>query len=144
MGVRYGGKFIIPRDTLLTACCVGDILAILYRNPQVADEWSKTPKDGWILQDFTLKAGTTMSFKHTEDGPPPHYNLTAPKYDRVTDVADKKTGVTKTVTEQGYVGKAIGKSQAVWLRGLWVLPPSQMLYSHLINLGTRGTLTTHL
>ena len=62
-------------------------------------------------------------------------------FDKVTDV-DKKTGAVKKVTEPSYVGKPIGKSQAVWLRGLWVLPPSQMLYSHLINLGTRGTLTT--
>ena len=67
-------------------------------------------------------------------------------FDKVTDV-DKKTGAVKKVTEPSYVGKPIGKSQAVWLRGLWVLPPpphthpDTVLYSHLINLDTRGTLT---
>ena len=36
-------------------------------------------------------------------------------FDKVTDV-DKKTGAVKKVTEPSYVGKPIGKSQAVWLR----------------------------
>ena len=142
MGVRYGGTGkIAPRDTPLTQFCVGDSRAILYQNPQITDEWSKTAKDGWVEKDFTLAAGAMMSFTHTVEGPTPHYNLTAPKYDKVNDVVDKKTGAVKKVTEPGYVGKPIGKSQAVWLRGLWVLPHTQILYSHLITLNTRSTLT---
>ncbi len=123
MGVKYGGKGkVAPHDVVLTEFCVGSNPAILYRNPANRDQWSKAEKPGWTKVDCRLRAGQTMSFTHTDDGPPPHYNLNAPKQDRDKQISDKKAGAgaKKTIVEPGYIGKPIGKSQAVWLRGLWV------------------------
>ena len=63
--------------------------------------------------------------------------MSAPKYNTTKSVYDPKTKTHKVVAVDGnipthnpnpnvnlnptgYVGKAIGKSQAVWLRGLWL------------------------
>jgi hypothetical protein len=120
MSVRYGGKQVAPRDTELNQMCVGDYTAVLWRNPLNSDEWSRLPVDGWVSTNYRLFAGDTLRHIANEEDPPPHYNLTAPKYDKVKQVYDIKNKVMKQVNVEGYVGKPIGKSQAVWLRGLWV------------------------
>jgi hypothetical protein len=139
MGVRYGGKQIAPRDTKLTEFCVGSSKAVLWRNPAELDKWSTVHIEGWTEVDCRLVAGDTLRHTAGPDDPPPHYNVSAPKHNTTKSVYDPKTKTYKVVAVEGnipnphpnpnpnpnlnptgYVGKAIGKSQAVWLRGLWL------------------------
>ena len=143
MSVRYGGKQIAPRDTKLTEFCVGSSKAVLWRNPAESDKWSTVHIEGWTEVDCRLVAGDTLRHTAGPDDPPPHYNVSAPKHNTTKSVYDSKTKTYKVVAVEGniptptpnpnpnsnpnpnlnptgYVGKPIGKSQAVWLRGLWL------------------------
>ena len=102
MSVRYGGKQIAPRDTMLTEFCIGSSPALLWRNPADLEKWSNVKIDGWTEVDCRKRAGDTL--RHTADpnDPPPHYNPNAPKLDTTKQVVDSKTKLPKTVVVEGY------------------------------------------
>ena len=116
MSVKYGGtsQSTKIRDTILTDQCVGDATAFLWKSPD-GTKWSKGDVSGWTKVDCRLYAGDTQHTIWREDDPPPHWNLDAPKYDIAGTSID---GKPKNV--EGYLGKAVGKSQMVWRRGLWI------------------------
>ncbi len=122
MCVKYGGKQITSHSTVLTSSCVGDAKAELWRSSTDNDTciWSHTDKPGYIHVDCRLYAGQTQDFVHTAEGPPPHWKLDAPRYDGDVMVYDKKTKTQKSIFREGFVGKSIGKSTAVFQRGLFV------------------------
>jgi hypothetical protein len=128
MNKGYGGKQRGMRDTVVDDKCLGNEPAII--------KW--TDENGVEhVRDCKLKPGDKQSFTFKADDPPPFYFPTAPQLDRAETVqrpTKKKAaaaaaaaageepptsgyGVTKLV--EGYVGKAKGKQQILWERGLW-------------------------
>lgn len=99
--VRFGGNVPGPpmRDSLLTENCVyPGGRAFVWQNPASLDKFSLTPVTGWSVHNCLKEAGQTQSFYFGPNDPPPYYALG-------TATAD-------------YVGKAKGKKQILWERGV--------------------------
>jgi hypothetical protein len=99
--VRFGGNVPGPamRDSLLNEECVypGGCSSI-WQNPASLEQFSLVPVTGWVERNCLKEAGQTQSFYFGLNDPPPYYALR-------TAAAD-------------YIGKAKGKKQILWERGV--------------------------
>ena len=144
MSVRFGGKQKAPRNTVLTDFCIGSSPAVLWRNPGNKHQWSNVKVDSWEEVDCRLKSGDTLRHTAGPDDPPPHYQVEAPREDAIKTVVDQKrtslrmlllkVGLERLSARYSNPTPRYGtlnapprsgtnpapKSQAVWLRGLWL------------------------
>jgi hypothetical protein len=101
--VKFGGTVpTVMRETTLTDDCVypsataGE--AAIWQNPNAVTKYSLSAVTGWTKIDCRKRSGDVQSFYFKETDPPPYYALDTPPAD--------------------YIGKAKGKKQILWERGV--------------------------
>jgi hypothetical protein len=131
MNMKYGGKQRVPRDSVLSAECLGPTTV-----------YTSQTANGTMLTYHRLSIGDTQSFVFKEGDLPPFDSPNAPKYDipmttqqknklivklnaerakkKKPFLSQKEIDETNTPAVVGYIGKPKGVRHILVERGLWV------------------------